>query len=208
MVQIVTSRNYKCHVASLENMFRARKSVFVDQLKWDIPCEGEFERDQFDNEEAEYLIIADSADKKHLGSMRLLRTDRPHILGSLFSDLCEDEVPTGPDIREITRLCLSRELRAAERKIIFNRLVTALVEYALLMDIRAYTAVTSLYWLTQTLAVGWRCVPLSMPKRVDGDVLCAMMIHIEPETINHLRESGTYQPTGLQYLDEAAALAA
>jgi acyl-homoserine lactone synthase len=189
-------------------MFRARKSVFVDQLKWDIPFEGEFERDQFDDEQAEYLIIADPADKAHLGSMRLLRTERPHILGSLFSDLCEDEVPTGPDIREITRLCLSRELRAAERKIIFHRLVTALVEYALLTNISAYTAVTSLHWLTQTLAIGWRCTPLSMPKKINGDILCAMMIFIEPNTINLLREAGSYQPTDLRYLNKVTAIAA
>src|SRR3546814_5073717 len=61
-------------------MFAARKSVFVDLLKWDVPVlEGRYEIDQFDDEYARYLILADRGDG-HLGSARLLPTMRPHIL--------------------------------------------------------------------------------------------------------------------------------
>ena len=208
MVQLVTAHNRARHRLALEHMHRERKAIFVDQLKWQIPCDGDFERDQFDDAFAEYLIVTDPATSAHLGSMRLLRTDRPHILGSLFGRMCEEEVPTGPDIREITRLCLSRRLRAAERRLVFHRLVTALVEYALLSDITAYTAVTSMHWLSQTLAMGWRCVPLGLPQIVDGEMVCAMMIHIEPNTIQLLREAGCYQTSHLRLAEQEMAAAA
>ena len=208
MVQLVTAHNRARHKLALEHMHRERKAIFVDQLKWQVPCDGEFERDQFDDAAAEYLIVADPVTGAHQGSMRLLRTDRPHILGSLFAGLCEEDVPTGPDIREITRLCLSRRLPAAERRLVFHRLVTALVEYALLSDITAYTAVTSMHWLSQTLAMGWRCIPLGLPQTVDGDMVCAMMIHIEPNTIQLLREAGCYQPSDLRLGDQEMAAAA
>ena len=43
----------------LKAMFRARKQVFVDLLKWDVPVlSGEFEIDQFDDEAVTYLIVA------------------------------------------------------------------------------------------------------------------------------------------------------
>jgi hypothetical protein len=35
-----------------------------------------------------------------------------------------------------------------------------------------------------------------------------MMIFIEPNTINLLREAGSYQPTDLRYLNKVTAIAA
>ena len=44
----------------LRSMFEARKSVFVDLLKWDVPVlDGRYEIDQFDDGHATYLIVAD-----------------------------------------------------------------------------------------------------------------------------------------------------
>jgi len=100
----------------LRAMFAARKSVFVDLLKWDVPViDGRYEVDQFDDEHATYLVLAD-AEGGHLGSARLLPTTRPHILDSLYADLCEAAPPRGLDIFEITRFCLDRSLKAAARR--------------------------------------------------------------------------------------------
>lgn len=198
MVLLVTSRNKASHHKAMYEMHRDRKRVFVDQLKWDVPHSDELEIDNFDNEAAEYLLISDLGTHEHLGSMRLLPTDRPHILGGLFAELCEGEVPAGPDIREITRLCLSRRLKSADRRLVFHRLTTALAEYALLSGISAYTAVTSMHWLTQALALGWRCRPLGLPQVIGGEMVAAMMIHIDPNTIALLREAGSYQTSGLR----------
>ncbi|KAK0338874.1 hypothetical protein LTR94_036837, partial [Friedmanniomyces endolithicus] len=83
-------------------MFAARKSVFVDLLKWDVPVlAGRYEVDQFDDPRAQYLILADR-DGAHLASARLLPTLHPHILGSFYQSLCEQAPPQGPDIFEIT----------------------------------------------------------------------------------------------------------
>ena len=125
----------------LAAMFEARKRVFVDLLGWDVPVlAGRFEVDQFDDPHARYLVLTDG-NGGHLGSARLLDTRRPHILGELYPDLCEDAVPNGPGIFEITRFCLDRRLRAAERLTVRNRLVSALVDQALAAGIHRYTGV-------------------------------------------------------------------
>jgi acyl-homoserine lactone synthase len=117
-------------------MFEDRKSVFVYLLGWDVPVlAGRFELDQFDDEAATYIVIADEAGD-HLGSARLLPTERPHILGTLFRELCAGPPPAGPAIMEITRFCLSRRRRAAERLQVRNELVSALAWYALEAGIR------------------------------------------------------------------------
>jgi acyl-homoserine lactone synthase len=87
---------------ALAGMFEARKRVFVDLLKWDVPVlEDRYEVDQFDDEHATYLIVPDE-DGGHAGSARLLPTLRPHILDTLFPDLCAAPPPRGHDMLEIT----------------------------------------------------------------------------------------------------------
>jgi acyl-homoserine lactone synthase len=98
--------------ALLRAMFAARKRVFVDLLKWDVPVlAGQYELDQFDDPHATYLILSDG-DGGHLGSARLLETERPHILDMLFPELCPSGVPRGPSVREVTREVLTPLRRA------------------------------------------------------------------------------------------------
>jgi acyl-homoserine lactone synthase len=181
-----------------DDMHRARKQVFVDLLKWEVPVvNGAFERDQFDTADATYLIETDSAGA-HLGSFRLLPTDRPHILGELFANLCDGDVPAGPDILEITRGCLSPKLRAAERLKLRNRLISAAVDYALDHHVSAFTCVADSGWLTQILAMGWDCELLGMPRLVNGVTTGALRIAIEPRTVDILQAAGTYVAGGLR----------
>lgn len=168
--------------ATLRAMFEARKRVFVDLLKWDVPVlDGRFELDQFDDEHAVYLIVT-SRDGRHAGSARLLETTRPHILDSLFPDLCASAPPRGARIREITRFCLDRRLSGAERLETRNVLVSGLVFHALENGIETYTGVADLGWLQQILAFGWRCRPLGLPHARSGKMLGALRIDITAET--------------------------
>lgn len=189
----------------LKAMFEARKQVFVDLLKWDVPVvDGRYEIDQFDNEHAVYLIVADPSGQ-HLGSARLLPTTRPHILDSLFPGLCAGEPPRAADCFEITRFCLGRNQNAKERLETRNRLVSALAQYALEHGISTYTGVAELAWLQQILAFGWRCRPLGLPRLVGGRTLGALRIDIDPETPALLAANGIVSPAPAE---QAPALAA
>jgi acyl-homoserine lactone synthase len=171
-------------------MFAARKRVFVDLLKWDVPVlAGAYEVDQFDDVHARYLVLAD-AEGAHLGSTRLLPTTRPHLLDSLYPELCADEPPRGSDIFEVTRFCLERSLNARERRAVRNTLVTALADHALAAGISAYTAIAEIGWFQQILAFGWRCWPLGFPKVVGGKQLVALRIEIDADTPARLAAAG------------------
>lgn len=186
--------------ASLRSMFADRKHVFVDLLKWDLPIlDGRFELDQFDNEHATYIVVADETGD-HLGSARLLPTTRPHILGSLFPQLCAAPPPRGPAIAEITRFCLSRRQGALARRDTRNRLVSALARHALEVGLHTYTGVAEMGWLQQILAFGWECRPLGPPARFDCGMLGALAIAIGPETPGLLAANGIWTPA-----DEPAA---
>jgi acyl-homoserine lactone synthase len=189
----------------LQAMFEARKQVFVDLLKWDVPVlDGRYEIDQFDDEHATYLIVA-GTHGEHLASARLLPTSRPHILDSLFPNLCAGDPPRGADCFEITRFCLGRNQNSRERLETRNRLVSGLAQYALENGIAVYTGVAELSWLQQILAFGWRCRPLGLPRVIDGRTLGALRIDIDAETPALLAANGIFSAV----TDEgASALAA
>src|SRR3546814_10046500 len=124
------------------SMFADRKRLFVDLMRWSVPVvDCHYEIDQFDDADALYLIAVE--DGEHVGSMRLLHTDRPHILDTLFPELCLTGVPTGSDIAEITRLCLPCRLGTARRLEIRNRLISAMVDHAAAAGIISLTGVVS-----------------------------------------------------------------
>jgi acyl-homoserine lactone synthase len=182
---------------ALRAMFEARKRVFVDLLKWDVPViEGRYEIDQFDDEHAVYLVVR-GPDGEHLGSARLLETTRPHILDTLFPNLCAGPVPRGPEVREITRFCLDRSLCAVRRLAVRNALVSALADHALERGIAAYTGVAEFAWLQQILAFGWHCRPLGLPAICEGRTLGALRIDIVPETPALLARNGIYRDEDL-----------
>ena len=203
MIVIGRQRHEPAKDSLLQAMFEARKNVFVDLLRWDVPVlDGRYEIDQFDNEHAIYLIVADEAGE-HLGSARLLPTMRPHILDSLFPTLCAGDPPRSPDCFEITRFCLGRNQNARQRLDTRNRLISALARFALDNGISTYTGVAELGWLQQILAFGWRCRPLGLPRQIDGRMLGALRIEIDPDTpallaANHIfRPEPTEQPSAL-----------
>lgn len=192
---IATSRrNTRSEAALLGSMFAARKSVFVDLLKWDVPVvAGRYEIDQFDDAHATYLVLA-GADGSHQASARLLPTTRPHILGSFYPQLCKNGPPSGAAIFEITRFCLDRSLRAGERRQKRDLLVRALADHAVATGIAAYTAIAAPAWCDQILAFGWRARALGDIRRIGSDRLCALRIDINRHTPSLLAKAGIGEP--------------
>jgi N-acyl-L-homoserine lactone synthetase len=197
MLMICEGSNDPLSNPLLRPMFGARKRVFVDLLGWQLRVvDQRFEVDEFDGPDALYLVLSNS-DGGHLASARLLKTTAPHILGSLFPQLCAAGVPSGARIQEITRFCLDPRQRSSERLGARNRLVTALVDHALLSGIEAYTGVAQMGWLQQVLAFGWACRPLGLPQACGGTLVGALRIDIDAETPRLLAGNGIHHAAEL-----------
>lgn len=190
--------------AAVRNMFEARKRVFVDLLKWDVPVlNDKYEIDQFDTPYANYLILTGD-NGSHRASARLLRTDRAHILGELFPALCDNEVPTGSQTREITRFCIEPTLTRTERRIARNHLVSALVQHALAEGVTDYTAVANLAWYRQIADFGWKCRALGSARHIGGECLLALHIEIDADTPGNLAAAGIFSPSAFHVADAGA----
>jgi N-acyl-L-homoserine lactone synthetase len=188
MVAVVTANNRRKYQDLIDAMHADRKRIFVDTLKWEIPVvDGKYEIDQFDNDDAVYLIALDPSREVHLGSVRLLPSSKPHLLGDVFPMLCDKGVPKGDDIWEITRLCTAPQLRGREAWLARSYLAVGMVEFALLYGITKYTCVAATSWLSSIMAVGWECEPLGLPQEINGESVGALTISITPATLQLFR---------------------
>lgn len=204
MVTVITNHERFSYRDVLNAMHRDRKRVFVDRLGWKVNVvDDQYEIDQFDTGSAVYLVVHDAVNP-HLGSVRLLPTTQPHILGSMFPNLCDADVPVGDDVWEITRLCTTPGL--ANARPVREAISLALTEFALLTGIRQYTLVTHLAYLSQLIAIGWDCEPLGMPAPdADGKMVGALSINITPATLTLLRSQIDMNVPVLRWPTAAAA---
>lgn len=191
---ILTVENCTTPLANraVEGMFADRKLLFVDLFGWNVPIvDGRFERDQFDTPDAIYLIAIDDYGE-HQASLRLLPTDRPHMLNTVFAELCPLGVPAGPKIWESTRLCLPQRHGADQRRNLRNALITAMVDVALARGVIRYTGVLPEAFRKEVLAMGWRGEVLGPAVRMPGGAVGAFSVHIDPDTPERMRWSGVY----------------
>jgi acyl-homoserine lactone synthase len=196
MIRVVDQTNREQSREALNAMHADRKAVFVDRLKWKVPVvDGRYEVDEFDTEHAVYLIATHPDTNDHLGSVRLLPTTRRHLVGDVFPMLIEGDVPRGPDVWEITRLCTAPSLADWEaHNAVRERLATALIEYALTMGITRYTMMTHTAYLSQLLATGWDVEPLGLPREIAGQSLGALQVNVHASTLQLFRSK--FQLTG------------
>ena len=101
-------------------------------------------------------------------------------------------MPVGPEIFEITRLCLPVRHGAAERLRIRNHLISAMVDHALDTGIRTLTGVVRTGFLAQILAMGWRCSALTTTGATTRSALSSFRVEIEPDTPDLLVAGGIY----------------
>lgn len=204
MLSIATSLSTRVPDALLANMYHDRKRVFIDLLGWDLPVlDGRYEIDQFDGPDTLYLI-ASSPQGDHLGSIRLLPTDRPTVLGEIFDHLCDAGAPASATIWELSRLCLSPRIRAAQRRTIRNRLLTSAVKVAMANGAAHLCCVIYAWYMPEVLSYGWRCRPLGLPHQDESGLVIALQIVLDDDTGKVMAEAGTWDETPVDISLDAA----
>ena len=133
MIVVVQGHNQQKHTDVMDQMFRLRARVFAERLKWDVTVVDGKERDRFDDLDPVYLIHTDETGREVRGSLRLLPTTGPTVLGEFFSDTMPDAaLLSAPTIWECTRFCVDEDqLRHREQIVASRALISALGSVAL-----------------------------------------------------------------------------
>ena len=173
----------------LVEMHQDRKRVFVDQLGWKLCAPGSWlEVDQFDTEYTVYLIACAADDERHLASVRLNPTTRPHMLDTIFTHLCDDGPIVAADAWESSRFTIAPiGLRGTEVMRLSQYLALAHTEFALLNGIQRYTMIGEVHRVATVVSMGWRVRPLCLPKECDGAKVQALEVTIDEDTLLTMR---------------------
>jgi len=184
MVHVVVGATNPNCVDLLAEMFRHRCAIFVHEKRWNLKTQDGLEFDVYDTSDTIYLL---EFDKGHIGaSMRMNPTDRPCMLGDLFADMCERDMPRGKDVWELTRGAVSADLR---RSGIYGRVICGMVECALLWGAKKGIGVFSVEYLMKQMRFGLDAKPLGPPRIMDNEPHVAAEIMFNPETLERLRAS-------------------
>ncbi len=184
MVYAISKDNRDWFPRELDTMYRDRKTVFVDRLKWNVAVvNGVYEKDQFDADDAVYIVAADGITGQHQGSLRLIPSAKPHMLKDVFSVLCEGGVPVGPDIWEMTRICLSPSLPREQARQSLGLVWLGAVEFCLDHGISTMTGLTHAPMFSNIAAAGIDIEPLGPITEFDGVQYAALQTRVDDNVL-------------------------
>jgi acyl homoserine lactone synthase len=117
MIVVVEQNNLPSHTGLVDLMHRLRARVFGEKLKWDVTIDAGRERDRYDDLAPVYLIDTDREMSEVRGSLRLLPTTGPTVLGDFFADTMPDAAwLSAPTIWECTRFCVDEQIVGKSRR--------------------------------------------------------------------------------------------
>lgn len=179
----------------LDQMYRLRAKVFVDELGWDVSVRDGLERDAYDDCNPVYLVWTDKNRRNLYGSVRLLPTTGPTLLYDVFRATFPDDLClVAPGIWEGTRLCVNSRLLARDFPHITTRkafciMLLALCETALAHHV--HTLISNFEPPTRRLyrAAGAPLHEIGSSNEFGRRPVCAGLFPVSPSIRDRMREA-------------------
>jgi len=189
MIHVVTAENIHQYQNEMEQVYRLRHKVFVEELGWtELAKPDGREIDQFDTKHAVHMLYIEN--KKVLGYQRLLPSTRPHLLTEITPQLCEVEPPVGAHIWEVSRHCVAPGHREKGRfaSPIANCLLSGIVEWGLANGVSVAIIEIDPLLLLRLVQLHFRMLPLGLPQRIGDQDILAVTASFDERTLERLRE--------------------
>lgn len=206
MLHVVTSENRALYERELDDLFRVRKAVFVDELGWQLPVRGGLETDEYDDAKAIYALSFDCNRQVTMAARYRPTSDHSMLMDHFAHALAPETGPVNaPDVWEITRgLCLEmgnkphNHLRRALH-------VLAPLELAHARGGTSIVAFSEVRLLPLAMTMGWRIELLGDPTPYGEGEGIAFRIEVSEEAIRRVRaEFDLPAPSFIHLLPDAA----
>lgn len=207
-VHVISSKNRHLYAREMEQHFRLRHRIFVDELGWAALRKPDArEIDQFDTEHSIYLLGIEPGHGVVAGT-RLGPSLLPHLLSDVFPHAAAHKgVPRAPDIYDWTRIFVAPSRRSEVRPCrSAGTIKTAVLEYCLANGIRQVTGLGEPYWIPALYKLGWNPRPLGLPIEHEDRLLLAFTCDVTPEALMQTRSIFGFDRPVLAKLKVAGAL--
>jgi acyl-homoserine lactone synthase len=185
MIRVIDRTNRHQFIRTLEQHFRLRHEIFVKERGWKVfDRDGIYEMDQYDNNDATYLISVDEHDEV-IGSSRVYPTALPHMLSEQFPALVDGAVPQRIDMVEFTRLAICKSQRGTR---IYHEQFLGLQEFCLDQGMSGATTLIRTHRIPIVQKAGMNVVPLGLSQEIDGEMCTAILIEASEEVLERMRK--------------------
>jgi acyl-homoserine lactone synthase len=190
------------HPQLAQQMYRRRYDAFVQGRGWrELESAPGMERDQFDTDQAMYLLSLDP-EGGIIGGLRLLPTTHPHLLSEIFPHLAGEAVPAGPDILEMTRYFTVRDRsKPAQMRRAAGELLCAMFEVCLQCDVRWITMAFDTFYLRRMRQNNWGETILGDPARYSDGTAVAIRVPVSIENLMRTRETHAIESAVVNFAD-------
>lgn len=189
MLIIVNKINQSKYLKELASMHHLRKKVFKDTLKWDVHTVNSMEFDQFDTDDAHYLIHINEEGEAD-ACTRLLCTTNPYLLGDVFPELLlPQKPPKKKNIWETTRFCSDQKTAPKD---IMAILLAGMLEFAIDQGIKEYVSVSDIRIEPLLRRNGWPAKRLGKTIYTGTDTAAAEKLTVNTLTLNNVLSKCVY----------------
>ena len=190
MLHLVTKDNRALYRRELEDLYRVRKSVFVDELGWRLKVTDGREIDDYDDDAAIYGIGFD-CDGRVTMSGRYRPTTNNSMLMDVFAHALDPDVGqlNGPATWEFSRgFCLETGGKRHNQQRRAMLMLTPL-ELAFASGITSYIAFSEVRLLPLFINMGWRVKLLGDPISYGEGEGVAYRVEVSEDAIRQMREA-------------------
>lgn len=188
-VHVIDDRNRLCYQQELEQDQILRHRIFVDELGWQALRRPDGrERDQYDGGPTSHLLLL-----KHgqvTGGLRLTPLSAPNLLLDHFADMIERPLPgSRAEGADWTRFYVTeRRGHRLGPQSPAGILYCSAMEYALDRHWHYLTFVSKPAMIEILLSIGWKVMPLGMPRIIERDTAIAAWIEVSHEALYRARD--------------------
>ncbi|OCP18907.1 MULTISPECIES: acyl-homoserine-lactone synthase [unclassified Ensifer] len=203
MIRILNGRTRGQHPQAIDEMFKLRKRVFHDFLKWDVQTDGEWEIDNYDKSNPLYVLSYSPETGKLRGSLRLLPTLGPNMLDDTFPILLGDN----PQIRsasiwESSRFCIdpgiSQDRASNQVTVAAAELMCGVGELGLASGISHIVTVTDVFLERMFRRMGCPGERIADPHRIGSVYAVAVAWEVTPSLLSTMKAVAAIDGTVLE----------
>ncbi|MDA4848275.1 acyl-homoserine-lactone synthase, partial [Hoeflea poritis] len=192
MIRIFNEMDRKSSPEQTADIFRLRKRVFHDALKWDVQVTGDQEIDAFDEANPLYVTSISPISGRMRGALRLLPTLGPNMLADTFPELLDG----APKIRsaavwESSRFCIDPDL-AQDRSsnqvtVAAAELMCGVGELGLASGITHIVTVTDVFLERMFRRMGCPGERIGRPRRIGSVIAVAVRWEVTRGLLEHMK---------------------
>ena len=192
MIRIFNRNTGKQHPRDIDAMFRLRKRVFHDLLKWDVSVRGDWEIDHYDDANPLYVLSYSDQTGRLRGALRLLPTLGPNMLDDTFPIL----LGSNPQVRSATvwessRFCIDPEIsqdRASNQvTVAAAELMCGVGELGLSSGLSHIVTVTDVFLERMFRRMGCPGERIGEPQRIGSVYAVAVAWEVTPDLLETMK---------------------